>query len=614
MTQKKSMPAQISLLKGVVLSFIVAVSMSGCTGQSSEMTQTENAHRGKRLAADSAMVSSAHPLASEAGLQMLQEGGNAVDAAVATAFALNVVEPNMSGIGGGGSMLIWNQKNKEADYVDFYTAKRAETYRNINYDEIGEDDSNLLSVGVPGTVDGLLQALEKHGTMTREQVMAPAVRYATNGFPVYPVLAEFILENEEKIKRFNGASNTFFPGGTPLKIGQILKQPELAETLQNISDAGPSAFYKGENARNILNLLNEHGNPMTEEDLSGYEPQWNKPALCGRYGDYNVLSAPLPQTGFYIVQALNFLEDYNLKEIGLPTVSSESFDILSSTMRLSIADRIEFVTDPNWRDIPVNLLISDEYTDMRKDLIGTGRAVDQISHGDVSSISTASIGNKCTSLTISEHSSELKSEAHHVAYASAGVNRGAESPDGETGETTHISIIDAEGNAVSLSTTISYVFGSGARVNGFMLNNSGYDFSNHETDEEWESNHAYRIRSSTISPTIILDQDDEVRLVIGAPGGGRIPTAILQNIVYILGYGLDPLEAVQMPRIFPDRSSTEVQIEKGFDLQVLREIRDMGYDIQTLSQGYARLYLVSKQNGKLIGVADPRHDGEVRGY
>ena len=614
MKPKRTKQTSTSSLQSLTVCFLVILFISGCTSEPIDITQIENSHRGKRLVAENAMVSSAHPLASEAGLKMLQDGGNAVDAAVATAFALNVVEPNMSGIGGGGSMLIWNQENKTADYVDFYTAKRAETYRNINYDEIGDDDQNLLSVGIPGTVDGLLQALEKHGTMTREQVMAPAISYATDGFPVYPVLAEFIVENEEKIKRFSGSTNTFFPDEEPLSIGQVLKQPELAETLQSISDEGASAFYEGENARDIIELLNSYENPISEDDLSGYEPQWDKPALCGGYGDYKVLSAPLPQTGFYIVQALNILEDYNLKEIGLPTVSSESFDILSSTMRTSIADRIEYVSDPNWRDIPVNTLISDDYTDMRKDLVGTGRAIDQISHGDPSSVTTSTMGNACTSITVAGKRSNFDSITSDDVYASATKNEDLELSDNESGETTHISIVDAEGNAVSLSTTISHVFGSGAWVNGFMLNNSGYDFSNHETEEDWESNHEYRIRSSTISPTIILDQNDEVRLVIGAPGGGRIPTAVLQNIIYILEYDLDPLEAVKMPRIFPDRSSAEVQIEKGFDLNVLREIREMGYDIQTLSQGYARLYLVSKENGKLIGVADPRHDGEVRGY
>jgi len=206
----------------LLLSLTFSLIFTACSTYSGELTPTGEADRGKRLVADNAMVSSAHPLASEAGLKMLKDGGNAIDAAVATAFALNVVEPNMSGIGGGGSMLIWNQERKEADYVDYYTAKRAETYRDIDYEKIEDDDSNLLSVGVPGTVDGLLQALEKHGSMTREQVMAPAIEYATDGFPVYLTLAQFIVDNEEKLKMYDGAYKTFFPDGEPLAVGEIL--------------------------------------------------------------------------------------------------------------------------------------------------------------------------------------------------------------------------------------------------------------------------------------------------------------------------------------------------------------------------------------------------------
>ncbi|MFP8489577.1 gamma-glutamyltransferase [Gracilimonas sp. Q87] len=596
------------------LSLAALILITACNTNSDAITPTGKADRGKRLVADNAMVSSAHPLASEAGLKMLKEGGNAVDAAVATAFALNVVEPNMSGIGGGGSMLIWNQQKKETDYVDFYTAKRAETYKDINYDEIDEEESNLLSVGIPGSVDGLLQALEKHGTMSREQVMAPAIKYAKEGFPIYLTLAQFILENEEKLKRFEGASKTFFPNDKPLAVGQILKQPELAQTLQNISQSGSSAFYEGDNVKDIISLLNAHGNPVSEVDFSEYEPQWDKPALCGGYHDYKVLSAPLPQTGLYIVQALNILEDYELNEIGLPTVSPKAFDILSSAMRTSIADRVEYVSDPNWEEIPILGLISDEYTDQRKKLVGTGMAAEEVTHGDPPQIFANDSETGCSTIKFASNSTMISTESNDFGYVvSNDLDRDYDETEGQ-GETTHISVVDASGNAVSLSTTLSHVFGSGAWVNGFMLNNSGYNFSYHETEEDWESDHAYRIRSSTISPTIILNKNDEVRLVIGAPGGGRIPTAVLQNIIYILEYNLDPLDAIKMPRIFPDRESTEVQIEKGFDLNILDEVREMGYDIQSLSQGYARLYLVSKENGKLIGVADPRHDGEVRGY
>lgn len=568
-----------------LLLFILFV---GCQPQDNDRSAYKS-DGNKRLVADEAMVSSAHPLASEAGLQMLKQGGNAVDAAVATAFALNVVEPNMSGIGGGGSMLIWNQKSEGADYVDFYTAKKAETYKEVNYDQYGEDEFNLLSTGIPGTVDGLLQALERHGTMSREEVMKPAITYASDGFPVYLTLAQFIRDNEEKLTRYEGAKKTFYPGGEPLDVGEVLKQPELAATLQSISDNGASAFYEGKNAEDIVEVLNEAGNPVTVEDFTEYEPQWDKTPLKDSYKDYQVLSAPLPQTGVYIIQALKILESFDLKQIGLPTESAEAFDIITSTMRLSNADRREYISDPNWEDIPVEDLTATEYIKDRRKLVGTGKAVAEIEYGkpkqDLSkSNATINSGGRVIS-----GKNDFRGEAQDLALV--GKKAKAESEYGS--ETTHISVVDSEGNAVSLSTTLSHVFGSGAWVNGFLLNNSGFDFSSLEDEEEWNASHPYRIRASTISPTIILDENNEVRLVIGAPGGGRIPTAILQNTLYILEYGLDPLDAVNMPRIFPDYDEPEVEIERGFEPDVLKEVRDMDYYIEALSQGYARLYLIS---------------------
>lgn len=596
------------------IALLFFILFTGCE-QQERNTITHKSDEGKRVVASEAMVSSAHPLASEAGLKMLKAGGNAVDAAVATAFALNVVEPNMSGIGGGGSMLIWEQEKEKANYVDFYTAKRAASYRDIDYSQFEDDEFNLLSTGVPGTVDGLLQALDRHGTMSREEVMEPAIKYATEGFPVYLTLAQFIRDNEEKLKRFEGARNVFWPDGEPLDVGSILKQPELSETLQQISDKGASAFYEGQNAEDMVEVLNEGGNPVTLKDFAEYDPQWDKPPLCNSYKDYTVLSAPLPQTGFYILQGLNILENFNFNELGLPTESAEAFDILSSTMRLSIADRVEYVTDPNWEHVPVNGLISKEYASKRRELVGLNKVPEEIPDGDPSAVSSVQASPSCTDIS-RKSSPNTASFDHSVSktktYASrsaASLNKDME----ESGETTHISVVDPDGNAVSLSTTLSHVFGSGAWVNGFILNNSGYDFSEVKDEDGWASSHPYRIRASTISPTIILE-DKEVRLVIGAPGGGRIPTAILQNILYVLDYGLDPLDAVRMPRIFPSSSNSEVQIEKGFDNDILVELRNMGYDIQALSEGYARLYLISNEDGKLIGVSDPRHDGEPRGF
>lgn len=584
-----------------------------------DTTGTNSSDLRKKQVAKEAMVSSAHPLASEAGLEMLRKGGNAVDAAVATAFALNVVEPNMSGIGGGGSMLIWNQLEKRADYVDFYSAKSADTYRNLEEtpDDENDDEFDLLSTGVPGTVAGLLDALEKHGTLNREEVMAPAIRYARDGFPVYLTLGQFILDNEEKLTRFNGTEKTFWPGGEPLSVGEILIQPELATTLQNISDEGRAAFYNSAITKKVVELLNNYGNPVTEQDFRDYEPQWQKKPLCGTYKDNVVLSAPMPQTGVFIIQALNILEKYDLHSIGTPTESAEAFDILTSTLRLSIADRIEYVTDPNWKNIPIEGLISKEYADSRSLFVGTGVAPNEIQAGNPHEFIAEDMSAACQQYISLPKSSESSNEDYgdFVSTLSSGFGNDqfpAKDEAAGTGETTHISIMDDQGNAVSLSTTLSPVFGSGAWVNGFVLNSSGYNFSNME-DTGLKSNHQYRVRASTISPTIIL-KDGKPVLVIGAPGGGRIPTAVLQNIIYILDYGLDPLDAVNMPRIFPSRDNSEVQIEVGFNHVVLSEVKEMGYDIQSLSQGYARLYLVYKKDDLLIGVSDPRHDGEPRGY
>ncbi len=567
----------------------------------------------KRAAAQNGMVSSAHPLASEAGIKMLQNGGNAVDAAVATAFALGVVEPNMSGLGGGGSMLIWDNVEKMADYVDFYPAKLADSYRDFDHDA-ADEDHNLLPVGVPGSVAGLLSALDKYGNLTREEVMAPAIQYAGEGFPVYLTLGQFIRDNEEKLTRYEGTRQTFWPNGDPLSVGEILIQPELAETLQRISDVGKEAFYSGSTAEKMVEVMNEGDNPVTLEDFANYEPQWQKMPLCGSYHNYTVLSAPMPQTGVYIVQALNILEHYDLKSLGLPTRSPEAFDIMTSTLRLSTADRIEFISDPNWVNIPVNGLISKEYAQERSSQVGIGRAPASVEPGSPEQFQEMALPDACNRIeyAASHFSSVFDEEYNYFAAGHAETGTIMDEAEG-SGETTHLSVIDAEGNAVSLSTTLSPVFGSGAWVDGFILNTSGFNFSRLEEDEEWESSHPYRVRASTISPTIILE-NNEPKLVIGAPGGGRIPTAVLQNIVYILEYGLDPLDAVKMPRIFPSRDNTEVQIEIGFQPETLHQARSMGYDIQSLSQGYARLYLVYRDNDTLIGVSDPRHDGEPRGY
>ena len=561
-----------------------------------------------RLSADEAVVTSAHPKASEAGEQMLRNGGNAVDAVVATAFALNVVEPNMSGIGGGGSLLFWSSEEQNAYYGDFYSAKRADSYKDLDRDAIDEDFS-LLSTGIPGTVDGLLEALERHGTLTRQEVMQPAIDLATEGFPVYLTLAEFIRSDSTKLNRYEGTSQTFWPDGEPLNPGEQLRMEELAELLSEIQEHGRSAFYEGENAEKLVEVLNEADNPATLEDVASFESQWDKNVLCGSYRGNTVLSAPPPQTGMQIINALNLLDNHDLKQKGYPTHSADAFDVVTSALRTSMADRSEYVRDPKWTHVPATGMASRAYADHRSGYVGSGNAPDTVSVGEPHQFNDEAMPANCDDYNTYSGTEEWAVPAD---VQESGADN--DSDDSDSGETTHISVVDQQGNAVSLSTTLSPLFGSGAWVNGYILNTSGYNFEHMEDREEWDGNHPFRVRASTISPTVILDENEEVRLVIGAPGGGRIPTAIIQNITYMLDYDLEPLEAVRMPRIFPSPNSREVEVERGFEGDVLEQTRNMGYKPTTLSPGYARMYLIGRHEGQWIGVSDPRHEGQPRGW
>jgi gamma-glutamyltranspeptidase/glutathione hydrolase len=554
------------------------------------------------------MVSAAHPLASAAGRRMLEQGGNAVDAAVATAFALNVVEPNMSGIGGGGSMLIWDGTEEQADYVDFYAAKRAATYMGNSSDDPGGGVS-LRSTAIPGTVDGLLDALERHGTLSRATVMQPAIELARDGFPVYLKLAQFIRADSVKLTRHEETAETFWPGGEPLAPGERLRQPKLARTLERIQREGRSGFYEGPIADTLVSVLNKGGNPVSAADFAGYEPQWTKGVLCGTYHGHTVLSAPPPQTGAQVIQTLHLLDAYSLAEHGLPTRSPAAFDLLTSALRLGMADRSEHITDPRWEYVPANGLVAPAYAEARRDQMSATPVPDSLGPGRPAQYAHDA-PDACEAFDTYSTQTEGLAARDAPAEVVPAPPAGEASPPGET---THVSVVDADGNAASMSATLSPVFGSGVRVRGVLLNTSGYTFVT-PAEARGEDRPAYRTRASTIAPTVVLDAENDVELVVGAPGGLRIPTAIAQTLAFVLDYEMDPLAAVRMPRLFPSPHSNEVQVEDRFEGSVLSGARERGYDPQALSPGYARIYLVSRQGDRWVGVSDPRHDGQPRGY
>jgi gamma-glutamyltranspeptidase/glutathione hydrolase len=556
----------------------------------------------KRVVARNGVVSSANPLASEAGLEVLQKGGNAVDAAVATAFAINVVEPMMSGVGGGGAMLIWLQENRRAEYVDFYSAARAETWRRPLPDT---GSANLRGVGVPGAPAGLLEAHERYGRLPLADVMAPAIRLADEGYPVYLVLHDAIAANRAKLERFPESARRFLPGGEPLAVGQIFRQPELAATLRRIAQGGKAAFYGGQTGEALVRVLNAGGNPVSIDDLAAFAPQWDKRPLCTEYRGRVVLSAAPPQTGMRVLHALNLLEPHNLAGMGLPTRSAQAFDVLASALRVAAADHSAHNGDPNWATVHASGVVAKSFAQERAALVGARPVPQRVEAGNASSHDSASPSAACAS-------HDPYGPARPIPRASGELVPASIPDDGTVeGETTHMSVVDAQGNAVALSNTLSPYFGSGAWVEGFLLNSSAFNFLNAEVTAGAASE--WRVRSSTIAPTIVIE-NDRVRAVIGSPGGGRIPGAILQGLVFMLDYGLDPLEAVSMPRILATPGSPRVEIEHGYPGALLGAIRTMGWLPVSQTPGYARLYAIGRVGDMWVGAADPRHDGGVRGY
>ncbi len=539
-----------------------------------------------RVEARNGVVTSANGLASEAGLEMLRAGGNAVDAAVATAFAIGVVEPQMSGLGSSGAAVVWMKKEGKPAYLDFYAAQPADSWRGHTEPAPapgaapaqgrgqqgqpapvpGQEQSgapgrpvpgDLRVVGIPGGVAGLLTLHEKFGALTREQVLAPAIRLAEGGFPVGQILAEFINTGAAKMKPFPKAYALYFPDGKPLAPGTTLRNPELAESLRRVARDGRKGFYDGPTAEDLIATLNAGKHPATLADLSSFQPQWKRP-LCTDYRGRAVLSAAPPENGMQVLHTLELLEPFDLKALGLPNRSAEAFNVLASALRVGQADA-RGNGDPNWVPVPARGISSSAFAAERGALVGARPAPDTIAPASAAPFDQAQPPGECRLYDPYGPAPEIPPGRPAPWPASQDVI--GERLDEAGGETTHMSVVDKDGNAVALTQTNSSVWGSGGFVGGFFLNDSGFRFTDANINAPSKSR--WRIRTTTISPTIVL-RDGNVQMVVGAPGGGRIPTEIVQVMVYTLDYGMDPIDAVKMPRMFPSAQNARVQLEHGF--------------------------------------------------
>lgn len=561
----------------------------------------------QRIEARHGVVAAAHPDAARAGLAMLQAGGNAVDAAVAAAFAIGVVEPMMSGVGGGGSMTMWLAREREGWHVEFYpSSPAAPDYALDGIDEDAAIRDSLVPperwAAVPGSVAGLLAAHERHGSLPLAEVLEPAIRLARDGFPVHPLLASVIREEAEKLHYDPRAAATFFPGERPLQAGDRLRQPALAETLEHIAQAGRDGYYDGAVARDVVETLRGGGNPIALEDLRDYEPRWRRP-LCGTYRGYTVLTAPPPLAGVEVLEALALLEPLDLAGMGLPVESPAALGAIVDAVRVSRADFDRWIGDPTDAAVPAVGLAGKAYARERLPLVGQASIPDALEPGDPWEEEREPLPESCVAAgafppTTFPRPKEEPSQG------------GAESEDAQT---THISVVDAEGSAVSLTYTLGLYFGSGAYAGGAFYNTAAANFGGPVANRRGPG----RTPRSSTTPTLVL-RDGRIRMAVGSPASGRIPPAIVHTIVYTLDFGLDPWTAVAMPRVYPFFQSPQVRVETGFTAEALAALRERGYQL-TVHPPFDMYFggvqvVLAREDGTLIGAADPRRDGAAVGY
>lgn len=540
------------------------------------------------------MVASAHPLASRVGAKILADGGNAVDAAVATAFALSVVEPYSSGLGGGGFMLIYPGSGAKVEVLDYREVAPAKATRDMYVSDgrlvPGLSTTGPLAAGVPGTVAGLCRALDRFGSMDLETVMAPAIALARDGFTVDRLYTERALITMEKLKKDECAASIFLNNGLPFRPGQRLVQFDLASTLEMIAKDGPEAFYRGGTARAIALDMEKKGGIITARDLADYKVRWRAP-VRGIYRGYEIVSMPPPSSGgAVIIEILNMLEGYDLGAMGFGSV--DTVHVLVEAMRLAFADRSAFMGDPAFFGVPINTLISKEYANNLRRHINMDRA------------------GKSMEIT----------PGNNIILIDQGPGRPAPT---EGFNTTHLSVVDVNGGAVSLTQTINTPFGSGvvACGTGVLMNNEMDDFAavpgqpNAYGLIQGEANAISpgKIPLSSMSPTMVF-RDGGLYLVIGSPGGPRIITTVLQVIVNVVDFGMDVGDAIDAPRVHHQWLPDQVYMEPGrLSASGRLELMGKGHTVKNYvlpcnAQGVMVL------PGGLEGASDPRGGGEPAGY
>ena len=530
------------------------------------------------------MVASEQGLATQVGLDILKQGGNAIDAAVAVGFALAVVLPNAGNIGGGGFMVLHDDKTGKDVAIDFREIAPAKASRDMYLDNQGNviDGKSLFThdaSGVPGTVAGMEYALKKWGTMPLSKVLEPAIKLADKGFIVSDVLAQTLKEEKSTLGKWSASKAIFFKNGEPLKSGDLLVQKDLAKSLRLIAKQGAKAFYQGEIATKIAKEMQSHGGTMTLEDLKAYKVVERQP-IIGDYRGYKVVTMPPPSSGgVHLIEILNMLEHYPIKEDGVN--SAKNIHHMAESMKLAYADRSEYLGDPDFVKIPVTGLTSKAYANER-----------------------------------------VKTIDDNKARLSSTIKPGKPQPY-ESDQTTHFSVMDKAGNAAAVTYTLNLNFGSGIVVEGtgILLNNEMDDFSVKPgvpnafglVGGAANAIEAKKRPLSSMTPTIVM-KNNKPWLVTGSPGGARIITTVLQSVVNTIDHEMNPAEAIITPRVHHQWLPDELRVEEGISPDTIKLLQDKGHKVVTKAP-MGRIQIIQADDSGFYGYSDPRNpDGKTLGF